>query len=299
MTIKCCVVALVTVLSIFLGGCAIDKQGNNYSATLDRDGLFATTTQEFKIGTIVGGVRKLPNGQFEIKLYDRSRVIPISNNPQTSISATTEIGGSELIAVFQPTQYCPYAHRIYQVRNYDVYWWDVNNIQGQCGFPLNFTVDAQSWNIKQVTDGDKQTWIWAANRLSRKFEPVITAIGGRPQSGPAHTNSPATSYKATPSDSAGSKPESAGSGAKVNPFEGATFVSSTPASSSPSGKAPASVSKSSATSTDGYADPESAQLSQPTTKASKATLAKIQDGNYSKPGSKDDGEMTAIHVNLK
>jgi hypothetical protein len=70
-------VAALVGLPQVLAGCAVSRQGNVYKLGIDQNELTASTLQEFRIGYTNGVVRRSPQGQLQIKLYDRMKVIDL------------------------------------------------------------------------------------------------------------------------------------------------------------------------------------------------------------------------------
>lgn len=161
------------VLSLLLAGCAVSQQGNNTTFRFDQDELTAVKLQTFQLGSAQGVLRRTANQQYQIKLYDRMKLIDLGRLDNPRVVDTQRFAGYDLIAVHTPTRQCPYAHRLYEVKAQNVGMWDINNIPGKCGQPLSFASDGTAWLAQQEGGrSDATVWLWVDGKLASMLDPT-------------------------------------------------------------------------------------------------------------------------------
>jgi|GEM_PF-2720283 len=193
---------LALILSLLLSACAVSRQGDGYQFGSDPDELNATTLQQFQLGDTRGVLRRTAQGQVQLKLYDRMKLIDLGRIDKVRVSDALRFPGYDLILLHVPTASCPYAYRLYQLHGYDVGMWDLNNRAGNCGVPLSFSADAQAWVAQQQsTRPDRTTWAWSGGQLisgTAPAGPAATGERGRMASGEPGAGAPAPAAAAKP-----------------------------------------------------------------------------------------------------
>src|SRR5471030_1589674 len=193
---------LALILFLLLSACAVSRQGDGYQFGSDPDELNATTLQQFQLGDTRGVLRRTAQGQVQLKLYDRMKLIDLGRIDKVRVSDALRFPGYDLILLHVPTASCPYAYRLYQLHGYDVGMWDLNNRAGNCGVPLSFSADAQAWVAQQQsTRPDRTTWAWSGGQLisgTAPAGPAATGERGRMASGEPGAGAPAPAAAAKP-----------------------------------------------------------------------------------------------------
>jgi hypothetical protein len=279
-------------------GCAVNKQGNNTQFGLDAGELTAQVVQELQTAAGRGVLRKLPNGQYQIKLYDRNRVIDLGHMNAPFVDYIARVNEYDLISVGERTQNCGNTHRLVQVKGYEVYTWDFNNTPGRCSLPLEFVLEGPSWKItQQVVNADRQTWTWTAGRLASNYErytPTPNTANQRPL--PGNAVAPNSSFN----NGRYAAPAAPGTAAadKKNPFEGAGFESNDNEAQRRA-RANAGSDKKKGEFSTAAPMTESLADSAPAPRAPKPALVRISEGNYSKPSAGSETEVAPIRVQLR
>jgi hypothetical protein len=277
-------------LSLVLAGCAVSQQGNVYKIGVDQNELTSSTLQEFRIGDTNGVVRRGPQGQLQIKLYDRMKVIDLGANVNAaSVIYPIRFAQYDVLVVSVPTPACPYAHRIYQLNGYDVGMWDINNIPGRCSASLAFSRDSAGLMARQLSDrADRQAWVWSNGKLVGGLDPTATAVT---RSGviPAPTSAPPV-----PRQTSTAMPAPAGSNANGGTLSSAHFES---------GGAPAATETAGAASDTATARrPASAKRATPgaaPVAANASASKRIDAGNYEKLPAGAQSEITPVKIILR
>jgi hypothetical protein len=283
-----------------LQGCAVNKQGNNTQFGLDPGELTAQVVQELQTAAGRGVLRRLPNGQYQIKLYDRNRVIDLGQMNAPFVDYIARVNEYDLISVGERTPNCGNTHRLVQVKGYDVYTWDFNNTPGRCSLPLEFVLEGGSWKItQQVVNADRQTWTWTAGRLATNYErytPNANMANQRPLPG----NAPAPNATSTSNNGRYATPGAPGTAPadKKNPFEGAGFEAND-GDAQRRARANASTDKKKGEFSSAAPVVESLADSAPAARTPKPGLVRISEGNYSKPSAGSETEVAPIRVQLK
>lgn len=170
----------IAALSLLLGGCAISQQGGNTLVQLDADELTATRLQVFKVGSAEGVLRRTLDQQYQIKLYDRMKLIELGRIDNPRVVRAEHVSGYDLIVLHAPTQACPQAHRLYELRGLTVGMYDINNTPGQCDRMLGFASDGQGWTaLQERGNGERMAWSWSNGKLVRMRHPDLAAPPGR------------------------------------------------------------------------------------------------------------------------
>jgi hypothetical protein len=278
-----------------LQGCAVSKQGNNTQFGLDVAEVTATVVQEFQTTTGKAVLRRLPNGQYQIKLYDRNRVIDLGFMNAPFVDNVAKTTGFDLISVGDRTPYCANSHKLVQVQGYDVYTWDFNNTAGRCSLPLEYAWEGQSFKIQQqVVNADRQTWTWTAGRLATNYERYTPAPNVANQR-PAPTNAPAPNNGRFPAPALA--PATAALD-KKNLFEGAGFETNEADAQKRARAAAGTDRKKGEVATAAQASEVLAD-SAPAPRVARPQLARISEGNYSRPSAGSETEVAPIHVQLR
>ena len=287
---------LVALLSF--QGCAVNKQGGITQLSLDTGELTANVIQELQTANGKAVLRRLPNGQYQLKLYDRNRIIDLGYMTTPFVDFIAKINDYDLISVGDGTKTCTNTHKLVQIKGYDVYSWDFNNGVGRCDLPLAFAVEGQSWKItQQVLNADRQIWTWTAGRLSTNYERFTPAfavsnqgsgLGGAPLPGSNNDKSKVPALSAPMTATTAQE--------KKNPFEGAGFESGG-AEAQKRPRANTSIDKK-----NGYSSASATMPAQtdspPALKTPRTALPRILEGIYSKPSASSDTEIAPIHVKL-
>lgn len=261
------------VLSLLLAGCAVSQQGNNTTFRFDQDELTAVKLQTFQLGSAQGVLRRTANQQYQIKLYDRMKLIDLGRLDNPRVVDTQRFAGYDLIAVHIPTRNCPYAHRLYEVKGQNVGMWDINNIPGKCGQPLSFASDGTAWLAQQEGGrSDATVWLWVDGKLASMLDPTKSDQRAR-QAGMA----PAAPTQA-PVQAAGSRRPAAR-------FESGDAAA--PADSAPPGSTPAG------------AKPRIAAAPATPAASSPPPARKIDAGRYTRLPSNGVTEMAPAKVTLR
>lgn len=276
-------------LPLVLAGCAVNQQGNVYKIGIDQNELTATTLQEFRIGDTNGVVRRSPQGQLQIKLYDRMKVIDLGTNVNTaSVIYPIRFAQYDVLVVSVPTPACPYAHRIYQLNGYEVGMWDINNVPGRCSASLAFSRDSAGLMARQLSDrADRQAWVWSNGKLVGGLDPTATAVT-RSSVIPAPTSAPASRQTSTAMPPPASSNANGGTLSSAH-FEsgGAPVTAETGAAASDTAavRRPASAKRATA-----GAAPVAANASAP---------KRIDAGNYEKLPAGAQSEITPVKIILR
>ena len=170
----------IAALSLLLGGCAISQQGGNTVVRLDADELTATRLQVFQVGSAEGVLRRTLDQQYQIKLYDRMKLIELGRIDNPRVVRAERVSGYDLIVLHAPTQACPQAHRLYELRGLAVGMYDINNTPGQCDRMLGFASDGQGWTaLQERGNSERMAWSWSNGKLVRMRHPDLAAPPGR------------------------------------------------------------------------------------------------------------------------
>lgn len=271
------------VLSLLLAGCAVSQQGNNTTFRFDQDELTAVKLQTFQLGSAQGVLRRTANQQYQIKLYDRMKLIDLGRLDNPRVVDTQRFAGYDLIAVHIPTRNCPYAHRLYEVKGQNVGMWDINNIPGKCGQPLSFASDGTAWLAQQEGGrSDATVWLWVDGKLASMLDPTKSDQRAR-QAGMAPAV-PAQAPVQAPVQATGSRRPAArfesGDAAVAGP-------AAAPADSAPPGSTPAG------------AKPRIAAAPATPAASSPPPARKIDAGRYTRLPSNGVTEMAPAKVTLR
>lgn len=185
-------------LPLLLAACAVSQQGNRTIVGFDQDELTAVRLQDFPLGTAKGVLRRTANNQYQIKLYDRMKLIDLGRIDNPRVVGAVRAPGYDLVIVHAPTRTCPYAHRLYELQGMKVGMYDINNTPGKCDQPVELATDGRSWMAHQ-TGGrrDSLVWFWDQGKLVSMIDPVQNDSRSRqagsaaPSAAPAPASAPA------------------------------------------------------------------------------------------------------------
>ncbi|MCG2583909.1 hypothetical protein [Massilia sp. TS11] len=282
--------AFVLALAALLAGCAVNKQGNNYQFGIDHNELLGRNLQDFQLGDSKGVLRLNAQGQLQIKLYDRMKVLDLGGQVKSAYVAYAErYPRYDVLVVHMPTPSCPHAYRVYQLAGYEVNMWEMNTASGRCQTPLVFTLYADGWSAREDKDqGARQRWNWYNGWLTGGMEQVPTAAAvaappGAPR--PATETRPATAtFVSTPPATATAPAREARPRAH---FESGAVESAAP--TTPRSAAPLPAGNTATTTVAKTAVATSASSSGP---------KPINAGNYEKLPATAQSEITPVKITL-
>lgn len=196
--------AALPALPLLLAACAVSQQGNRAVMGFDQDELSAVRLQTFKLGAADAVLRRTVNRGYQIKLYDRMKLIDLGRIDNPRVVGAVRAPGYDLIAVEAPTPACPYAHRLYELKGMAVGMWDVNNTPGKCRYPVTLSTDGQSWLAHQNGGrNDSLVWFWNDGKMVSMLDPMQGDARNRQAGAPGATQS-AAQGSAQPAPASGS-----------------------------------------------------------------------------------------------
>jgi len=165
--------AALPALPLLLAACTASQQGNRTVIGFDQDELSAVRLQTFKLGAADAVLRRTVNRGYQIKLYDRMKLIDLGRIDNPRVVGAVRAPGYDLIAVEAPTPACPYAHRLYELKGLAVGMWEVNNTPGKCRYPVTLSTDGQSWLAHQNGGrNDSLVWFWNDGKMVSMLDPA-------------------------------------------------------------------------------------------------------------------------------
>lgn len=188
----------VLLLPLLLTACVVSQQGNRTIVGFDTDELTSNKLQTFQLGAAEVVLRRTASQQYQIKLYDRMKLIDLGRVEDPRVADIQRLPGYDLIAVHTPTRACPYAHQLYELSGYQVGMWSINSTPGKCSQPLRFSTDGKAWMAQQEGGrADGLVWFWSEGRLTSMLDP---AQAERRNNGSAAGNRTASAPRDAPSE---------------------------------------------------------------------------------------------------